>query len=144
MQLSDGLESYMLELVNSDRAKNGLPPLKHSSSLGKLARDYAIYINKTNHFAHEDLEGLEPRDRAQRAGLHISVWENLAWRGANTGYKDLVRLCEEDMMNEAPNVPTNHRGCILNERHQIVGIGVVAVPPHKVICVQEFSHQEVP
>jgi hypothetical protein len=144
LQLSDALESYMLELVNADRAQNGLPALKRSSGLGKLARDYALYILKNDHFAHEDLDGLEPKDRAHRAGLNIIVWENLAWRGADMSYRALVKLCEEGMMGEPPNVPTNHRGCILNEKHQTVGIGIVAVPPHKVICVQEFSPQDVP
>lgn len=143
-ELSSSLEAYMLELVNADRAQNGLGSLKHSTGLGKLARDYALYIQKTNHFAHEDLEGLEPKDRARRAGLNIVVWENLAWRGAAMSYKDLVKLCQTDMMSEPADVPTNHRGCILNAKHQTVGIGIITVAPHKVICVQEFSPDEVP
>ena len=52
--------------------------------------------------------------------------------------------CEDNMMNEPPNDPNNHRGNILNPRHACMGVGVAVVLPHSVICVQEFSSQDLP
>lgn len=138
------LEDFMFSLVNGDRRANGgLPPLSRSGQLGALARKYAEDMRKRNFFGHDDPDGLGPKDRARRDGITVSVWENLAMESGSHGHKNLVLRGEQQMMNEPPNVPTNHRGCILSEHHHCVGIGV-AVAPTKVFCVQEFSPADLP
>ena len=138
------LEDYMFALGNQDRRENGgLPPLARSSTLGALARKYADDMKARNFFSHYDPEGLDPKGRAIKAGITASVWENLAMESGIHGFKGLVQRGEQQMMDEPRNVETNHRGCILSQRHHCVGIGV-AVTPSKVFCVQEFSPSDLP
>ncbi|MBU6454586.1 MAG: hypothetical protein KGS72_22645 [Cyanobacteria bacterium REEB67] len=137
------LEDYMFSLVNQDRAANGgLPALQHSSALSALARKYADDMAKRKFFAHNDPDGNQPKDRARLAGIHESVWENLAMQEGNRPLKELVLRGEQQMMAEPPG-QINHRGCILLPRHQCVGIGV-AVVGDRVLCVQEFSPASIP
>ncbi len=138
------LEDYMFNLVNEDRRANGgIPPLKKSATLGALARKYANDMNKRNFFGHDDPDGLDPKGRARRDGIGVSVWENLAMESGTRNYQSLVLRGERQMMDEPPNVPNNHRGCILREQHHCIGIGV-SIAPNKVYCVQEFSPTDLP
>lgn len=139
----DQLEQYMFRLINDDRKKNGgLPPLQYNSELARLARAYAEDMAKRGFFNHVDPEGRLPRDRAREMGLKLIVWENLAWQGGYYPETELVQRCEADMMSEPPNVPDNHRGCILNRNHVMVGVGVARLPSGGVVTVQEFSPGE--
>jgi len=138
------LEDYMLALVNQDRAQNGsLPPLSKSTKLGALARSYAEDMKKRNYFGHTDPEGLDPVGRARKVGITASIWENLANESGARNLKVLVQKGEQQMMDEPRDNPVNHRGCILNKNHRCVGIGIAA-GPSRVICVQEFSRDDVP
>ena len=138
------LEDYMFGLVNQDRAANGgLPPLVRSRQLSTLARKYADDMKKRNFFAHDDPDGLTPVGRARRDGIEGSIWENLATEFGNRNYRSLVQRGQEQMMNEPPNNPYNHRGCILSTHHHCVGIGV-SVAASRVYCVQEFSPDSIP
>jgi len=143
-QTISALEDYMFGLVNQDRAANGgLPPLARSSQLSRLARKYADDMKKRNFFAHQDPDGLSPIERARRDGIMASVWENLATEYGNRNYRSLVQRGQNQMMNEPPNDPHNHRGCILNANHHCVGIGV-SIADSRVYCVQEFSPESIP
>ena len=137
------LEDYMFALVNADRAANGgLPPLSRSTTLGALARRYADNMARRKFFAHNDPDGNQPRDRARQAGIHASVWENLAMESGSRPLRELVLRGEQQMMAEPPN-QINHRGCILHTEHHCVGIGV-AVVEDRVLCVQEYSPANLP
>lgn len=139
----DQLEQYMFQLINSDRKQNGnLPPLRYSNELAKLARAYAEDMARRGFFNHVDPEGRLPRDRARNMGLKLIVWENLAWQSGYYTETELVARCQADMMNEPPNVPDNHRGCILNKDHIMVGVGIARLPKGGVVTVQEFSPGE--
>lgn len=135
------LESYMVDLLNQDRAKNGhLPPVKQNPALGQLARNYAEYMIKHGNFSHTDPDGRTPQDRAKQAGLSIGVNENLAFqtRGLQAD-KKLVEAAEAQMMNEPPN-QMNHRGNILHPARQFVGVGV-ARNAGVLMMVQELADQ---
>ncbi|MBP6594761.1 MAG: CAP domain-containing protein [Candidatus Obscuribacter sp.] len=139
------LESYMFNRVNQDRAANGgLPPLRRSGSLSRVARAFAEDMAKRGFFDHRDPEGRMPKDRARDAGITAPVSENIAWQKNFFAFEKIVDQCEDNMMNEPPNDPNNHRGNILNPRHACMGVGVAVVLPHSVICVQEFSSQDLP
>jgi hypothetical protein len=139
----DELENFMFNLVNDDRKANGgIHPLNRSRTLDALARKYADDMKKRDFFRHDDPDGLSPTDRARRAGITVSVWENLAMENGTHNFKALVYRGEAQMMAEAPNM-LNHRGCILREQHHCVGIGV-AIAQGKVYCVQEFSPADLP
>lgn len=137
------LEEHMFSLVNQDRRANGITPVRRSQGLSRVARAYAEDMGKRGFFDHRDPEGRMPMDRARQAGISASVWENIAWQEANRSYSTLVDMCQNAMMSEPKDNPLNHRGNILRPQHQVTGIGVAAFGT-RVICVQEFSSDDVP
>lgn len=137
------LERYMLELVNADRKANGLEAISMSSSLSNVARAHAEDMVKRRFFDHVNPDGVNPMGRAQAAGINAPVAENIATKSALTSPTEMVKGCQQMMMNEPPNQP-NHRGNILGPRWVCVGIGVAQTKGGGVMCVQEFSSSALP
>ncbi|CAN5329275.1 hypothetical protein BH11CYA1_BH11CYA1_47580 [soil metagenome] len=138
------LENYMLELINSDRQKQGQSKLRLSSGLSQVARKFAEDMAARNFFDHTDPNGNTPHSRARMAGLNCSVFENISVNYGPLSWKDMIKGAQSEMMAEPPNNPHNHRGNILNPDHAVVGVGMAVVMPNKIYCVQEFSNNEVP
>lgn len=138
------LESYMCEIVNADRAANGLGKVSLSGSLSAVARAHAEDMIKRNFFAHINPSGMDPRERAAAAGLSIAVAENIATKNGPMSPQAKVAGCESMMMAEPKNDPHNHRGNILNASWVTVGIGCAYGPGGAVVVAQEFSASVVP
>ena len=138
------LESYMCEIVNADRAANGVGRVSLSGALSAVARAHAEDIVKRKFFAHVNPSGQDPRDRAVAAGISVTVAENLATKSGPDSPQKKVAACEAMMMNEPKNDPHNHRGNILNASWVCVGIGCAYGPGGSVVAVQEFSPSNVP
>lgn len=139
-----GLESYMFELINSDRQKNGQSKIRMSARLSQVARQFAQDMATRNFFDHTDPSGNTPHTRAQMAGLNCRVFENISVNYGPLSWKDMIKGAQAEMMSEPANNPHNHRGNILNSDHAVVGVGMAVVMPNKIYCVQEFSTDEVP
>jgi uncharacterized protein YkwD len=139
-----GLESYMFELINSDRQKNGQSKIRMSARLSQVARQFAQDMATRNFFDHTDPNGGTPHSRAQMAGLNCRVFENISVNYGPLSWKDMIKGAQAEMMSEPANNPHNHRGNILNSDHAVVGVGMAVVMPNKIYCVQEFSNDEVP
>ncbi|HLG39698.1 MAG TPA: CvpA family protein, partial [Chitinophagaceae bacterium] len=58
-----GLESEMLEMVNKERTKRGLEPLKADPELTTVARAHSQDMFARGYFAHNNPEGKNPFDR---------------------------------------------------------------------------------
>lgn len=139
-----GLESYMFELINSDRQKFGQPKLRLSSGLSQVARQFAQDMATRNFFDHTDPSGNTPHTRARMAGLNCLVFENISVNYGPLSWKDMIKGAQAEMMSEPAGNPHNHRGNILNQDAAVVGVGMAIVMPNKIYCVQEFSPNEVP
>ena len=139
-----GLENYMVELINSDRQKNGQGKLRSSSGLSQVARKFAEDMAARNFFDHIDPNGNSPQARARMAGINGLIFENISVNYGPLSWRDMVKGAQAEMMAEPPNNPHNHRGNILNPDHAVVGVGMAVVMPNKIYCVQEFSNSEVP
>lgn len=138
------LESYICELVNADRAANGVGRVSLSSGLSEVARAHAEDMVKRGFFAHVNPSGMDPRARAAAAGLNVDVAENIASKSGPMSPQQKVASCERTMMAEPKDDPTNHRGNILNPRFVCVGIGCAYGPGGAVYFAQEFSPNNVP
>lgn len=134
------LEKYMADLVNADRIRHGKPPIKVNSKLSALARSYAEEMARTGKFAHVDKQGLNPQQRARRAGIECGVYENLGWQKGSRSPIEMLDAVERSMMNEPEN-QKNHRYNILHENHYCMGIGV-AIKKNQLYAVQEFADDE--
>ncbi|MBE3588264.1 MAG: sporulation protein [Thermoanaerobacteraceae bacterium] len=120
-------EQQMVDLVNRERAKNGLAPLKVDPDLVKVARLKAEDMVKNNYFSHTSPTYGSPFDMLHQFGISYSyAGENLA--GAPT-----VESAHTNLMNSP-----GHRANILNPNFTRIGIGVVAGSPYGKIFVQEF------
>ena len=64
------LESRLHELVNAERVRHGLPPLKHVETLRRIARSHSEDMAKRAYFAHTSPEGRGPTDRGNLAGYN--------------------------------------------------------------------------
>ena len=125
MSVASNLERQMLALINDERAKAGLPPVRLELRLNDAAEDHSTWMLRTNTFDHGGAGGSRPLDRMQSAGFEFSgSWvaaENIAIRYA----PDPAKLGQEviAMHNSLMNSP-GHRANILNPDVKYVGIGI--------------------
>lgn len=119
------LEFYMLELINSERAANGVAPLQLEQNLNQSAEDHSEWMLQTDTFSHTGEGGSTAKQRMEAADFDFSgSWrsgENIGFqseRGAE-GLADDVQDIHESLMQSS-----GHRWNILNADYDYVGIGV--------------------
>jgi uncharacterized protein YkwD len=112
-------EQRVIELVNSTRAQNGLPPLKASQQLTASARKYSSYMGSARFFSHEGPDGSNLVTRNEAAGYvdWVDLAENLAG-----GQPDPESAVKAWMASPA------HRAIILSPRVKEIGVGYVFAP----------------
>lgn len=125
MSYASDLERGMLELINQERAAEGLGALTLELRLNDAAEDHSTWMLDTDTFSHTGVNGSNPGDRMRDADFEFSgswTWgENVAWqssRGA-AGYEDDVANLHVALMNSP-----GHRANILNGNFEVIGIGV--------------------
>lgn len=103
----------LCELVNGERAKAGIKPLKLYVALSGVAQDHAADMATNGYFSHTGLDGRSPFQRMKDAGItYTYAGENIA-----RGYKTPA-----DAMNGWMN-SSGHRANILNSKYGRVGLG---------------------
>lgn len=121
-------EQAMLNLINKERAANGLQPLSYDAALAKVARDKAQDMVNNNYFSHQSPTYGSPFDQMKSNGISYRyAGENLA------GASD-VNTAHTNLMNS-----DGHRKNILNSNYTKVGIGVISGGPYGKMYVQEFN-----
>lgn len=120
-------EQQAFSLLNADRAKNGLAPLKFNSQLTSLAESYAKDMINRNYFSHTNPEGQSPFDRMKNAGI------SYGYAGENIAINTSVAGAETAFMNSS-----GHRANILSSNYTDVGIGVGYSANGSLYVVQEF------
>lgn len=112
---STEIESYARQvaaIVNSERAANGLSPLKYSDQLSEAALVRAKEIQST--FSHTRPNGSSCFTAIKEAGIsYTTAGENIAY-GQKT---------PEEVMNSWMN-SSGHRANILGQNYEYIGIGV--------------------
>jgi uncharacterized protein YkwD len=120
-------EQKAFDLLNADRAANGLQPLKLNTQLSSLGKNYANDMINRGFFAHNNPEGQTPFDRMKQAGI------NYTYAGENLAINTSVTAAEKAFMNSS-----GHRANILNKNYTEVGLGVQTNKSGSVYVVQEF------
>ncbi|RKO68230.1 CAP domain-containing protein [Desulfofundulus salinus] len=127
----DGLtvdEQQMVQLVNQERVRYGLAPLKVNMELVKVARLKAKDMVEKDYFSHTSPTYGSPFEMMGQFGItYRYAGENLA--GAPT-----VEIAHKSLMNSP-----GHRANILNADFKEIGIGVVPSPRYGKIFVQMFT-----
>lgn len=109
------VESEVLRLVNVERQKNGLSPLKMSNELSNVARKKSQDMADKNYFSHTSPTYGSPFDMMKQFGIkYTSAGENIA-----KGYASA-----EDVMKGWMN-SEGHRANILSSKFGTLGVGYV-------------------
>jgi uncharacterized protein YkwD len=123
------LESKMLELVNQERQKQGLNPLKADPQLTIVGRMHSRDMFKRGYFSHYTPEGKDPFDRMKASGVRfLTAGENLA-------LGQTLIICHEGLMNSP-----GHKANILNPSFGRVGIGILDGGVYGLMISQEFRN----
>ncbi|HWJ02357.1 MAG TPA: CvpA family protein [Verrucomicrobiae bacterium] len=123
------LEARMLELVNRERAKRGLKPLKADPELTAVARAHSKDMFAKGYFSHVNLEGQSPSDRIKAAHVRfLTAGENLA-------YAHTLTIAHTGLMNSP-----GHRANILHKDYGRVGIGIMDGGIYGLMVTQNFRN----
>ncbi|MCM3717429.1 CAP domain-containing protein [Fictibacillus phosphorivorans] len=121
-------EQQMLNLVNQEREKKGLPALKADPELTKVARVKAKDMIDNNYFDHNSPTYGSPFDMMKKFGVEYkTAGENLAGNSSVDG-------AHTSLMNSQ-----GHRENILKSDFTNVGIGVVDGGQYGKMFVQLFK-----
>ena len=120
-------EAAMLEMVNKERSKNGLKPLRFDPELVPVARAHSQDMFTRGYFAHVNLEGKNPFDRMRAANIRFTA------AGENLALAQTVEIAHTNLMNSP-----GHRANILNPAFGRVGIGILDGGFYGLMISQEF------
>ncbi len=113
-------------MLNVERERHGLKPLKLNKRLSTAARRHARDMVRRDYFSHDSPDGATFVDRIHRSGYlrgarSWTVGENLAW---GTRKRSTPRAITKMWMKSA-----GHRANILSPSFREVGIGVAIGAP---------------
>ncbi|MEO0930083.1 MAG: CAP domain-containing protein [Pseudomonadota bacterium] len=115
----------MLDLINGERAAEGLAPLRFNGDLNESSEDHSDWMLENNVFSHTGIGGSTSTDRMRDAGYPLEgSWatrENIAYvpEGGEEGLSDEVIQLHQNLMNSP-----GHRANILNPGVTDIGIGI--------------------
>ena len=122
---ADELETF--NLINQQRAQNGLPALKIDAEVQRVARIKAQDMVNNNYFSHTSPTYGSPFDMLKSFGIsYRSAGENIAGNSSNSAAVNA-------WMNSS-----GHRANILNSSFNYTGVGVVTGSKYGKIYVQMF------
>jgi uncharacterized YkwD family protein len=120
-------EQKMLEMVNAERKKAGVEPLKIDMSLVEISRKKSMDMIDKKYFGHTSPTYGTPFDALKNNGISYRyAGENIA--GAST-----VEQAHKALM-QSPG----HRANILNPNFNFIGIGIVDGGPYGKMYTQTF------
>jgi hypothetical protein len=126
-------ESEVIDLVNVERAAEGLAPLSYDASLAAAARGHSEDMGLQDYFSHTSLDGRTVSDRITDAGY---TWNTY---GENIG---AGQPTPEDVIDSWMS-SSGHRANILNPNFCDIGIGYafVADSTYRHYWTQDFGRQ---
>jgi uncharacterized protein YkwD len=108
-------------LVNAERARRGLSPLRTNRDLTVAAQRHSADMVRRGFFDHETPNGTTVRERVQRTGYLRGAWR---WSlGENIGWAAQSGATPAGMVRAWMNSP-GHRAIILNARFREAGVGI--------------------
>src|SRR5438874_7091348 len=140
------LRSEFLQMINRDRAANGLAPVDLDPEASAIADEYCRAQIRNGTTGHFTTDGQSPYMRYSFAGGNDGVSENAAawsatYRFSDRALYEMIRRSEEAMMSEtAPH--DGHRRTILDPYATHVGIGL-AWERGELRIAQEFIRRYV-
>jgi len=131
-------KTFALQLVNRDRALNGLPPLIEAPLLSQSSQEHAEDMMKRNYYDHVTLEGKTPTDRFNQIGGTGGVGENIMYLGSfPSNYLNFGLL---EKFQRSWMYSDGHRANLLNPNYRYFGYGIAVDPiSREIYAVQNFQ-----
>jgi uncharacterized protein YkwD len=115
----DAAELYMARLINGDRARHGLRPIRLDSRLMVIARRRSTDMAQRGYFSHTQPDGRNVFDMISAARIRwYSAGEIIAW---NT-YPELAESSR--VANRGWLGSTGHRRIIMSREYNYMGLGL--------------------
>jgi uncharacterized protein YkwD len=125
------LERRAFDLVNAERARNGLQPFVWDGSLCRVSRMHSEKMARQNFFSHVAPDGADPVGRLRSGGIiYKSMGENLAF---NQGAGDPATLAVNQWMNSP-----KHRANIMRAHFTHSAIGIARSADGGIYLTQVF------
>ncbi len=121
------LEAQMLVMVNRERAKEGLAPLKADPEMARVARLHSMDMFRRGYFAHENPDGKDPFDRMKASQVKFYA------AGENLALAQTLEIAHTNLMNSP-----GHRANIMNPAFGRLGIGILDGGFYGLMISQEF------
>ncbi len=128
---SSEVSAPMMQMVNAERRRAGLPPLALDAKLTRAAQGHACDMAKRGFFSHTNPNGSTPKVRVKKAGYRTCLTaENISF-----GWRSV-----DQVMNDLMHSP-KHRANILRRGVNEIGIGYVPrINGQGPWYVQVFAH----
>ena len=128
-EIRPDLEAKMLVLINKERAKEGLAPLKADPQEAFVARTHSKDMFVRGYFAHINPDGKNPFDRMKDARIKFTT------AGENLALAQTLEIAHRNLMNSP-----GHRANIMNPAFNRVGIGIQDGGFYGLMISQEFRN----
>src|SRR5689334_22082902 len=136
LAVGDDVEALLLQLINADRAAEGLAPLVIDRELDAAADAHAADMLANDYFEHDSQDDRSPGDRIEAAGYNARGWgENIAWVSDSNGVVDPAEV--ERLHDNLMNSPGD-RANLLDEDFTEIGLGLKA-EGGKVMLTEDFG-----
>ena len=110
------VEQEVIRLVNQERAKNGLSPLKYDWELARVAEHKSLDMRSLDYFSHTSPTYGSPFDIMKNYGIHYQAAGESIAKGQTSA---------QQVMNAWMN-SSGHRANILNSNYTHIGVGYVS------------------
>ncbi len=128
-KIREDLEAAMLLLINQERKKRKLPPLKADPEMRKVARLHSADMFDKGYFSHTNKEGESPAKRARDENVSFMT------AGENLALAPTLKLAHNGLMNSP-----GHRANILHKAFGRVGIGILDGGKYGLMVTQNFRN----
>ncbi len=140
MNAFQAVQQLALELVNRDRAAEGLPPMQIDEQLAQAAQSHAEDMLRRNYFSHYSPEGQTPTDRLTAVGGTGYPSENIVMR-ESTRFRHINIQALEEFQDQWMHSP-KHRHSLMNPNLEKFGYGFAIDPASgRTFAVQMFSRR---
>lgn len=133
-------EARVVQLVNEERAKNGLPPLKLSADLTASARYHAVDMGADGYFDHYSYD----RNGANLVQVCDPFVRMKLWYGDFSAAGENIAAGQQtpDQVMSDWMSSDGHRGNILDSKYTEVGVGFFTNAKNETYWVQDFGSRK--
>jgi uncharacterized protein YkwD len=128
-------ETEILGLVNQQRVRDGMRPLKFSPRLAVIARGHSYDMAMRHYLAHNSPDGVAPADRISGAGLgYRAVGENI-YMDDDADSADVPRRAMSGWLKSP-----EHLANIISDKFTETGVGIAQSADGSTYVTQDFVH----